>query len=51
MNAIVKGYELGKSAKLHVGTKWEEAWDVTLADLREEMGIDPVQSELMQSLV
>ncbi len=40
MNAIVRGWTIGKRARPFFGVRWNELWNVPLADVRKLLGVD-----------
>jgi ubiquinone biosynthesis protein COQ4 len=38
MNAIVRGWQLGKRAEFFVGKRWDQLWHVPLGELRAQLG-------------
>jgi ubiquinone biosynthesis protein Coq4 len=40
MDALVRGYTVGKKAKPFFGVHWDELWHLPLADVRARLGVD-----------
>ena len=40
MEALVRGWRMGKSARPLFGIRWDELWNEHLADVRRELGIE-----------
>lgn len=43
LDAIAQGWQMGKNAKQLIGQKWEEAWDKSVSQWREELNIQVSQ--------
>ncbi|MDF2694275.1 MAG: hypothetical protein K0S65_2658 [Labilithrix sp.] len=41
MEALVRGWEMGKSARPLFGVHWDELWNEPLADVRRSLGLEP----------
>lgn len=41
LEAIVKGWTMGKKAKPLFGVRWERIWDLPLAQVRRDLGLAP----------
>lgn len=44
MDALVAGYQMGKSARPLFGTRWDARWTLPLAEVRREFELDPGQA-------
>ena len=40
MEALVRGWRMGKAARPLFGVRWDELWSVPLEDVRRQLGID-----------
>jgi ubiquinone biosynthesis protein COQ4 len=45
LDAVVRGWTLGKRARALFGVAWDELWAVPLADVRTGLGLDPAGAE------
>lgn len=43
LNAIARGWEMGKTAKPLIGQKWEEMWEKPVAVWRQELNVQPYE--------
>jgi ubiquinone biosynthesis protein Coq4 len=39
MDAVVRGWQLGKAARPFIGVRWSELWELPLTDVRTQLGI------------
>jgi ubiquinone biosynthesis protein Coq4 len=46
LEAITRGWQMGKSARTLFGVRWEELWNRPIADVRKLLGIDAVAPDL-----
>jgi ubiquinone biosynthesis protein COQ4 len=43
MDALVKGHQMGSSARPFFGHRWDGMWERPIAEIRRELNVDPVQ--------
>ncbi len=51
IDAFIKGYILGKSAKPLLPVKWEQYWDEPIEDVRRMLNVDLIKYEKVQELI
>jgi len=44
MDALVAGYQMGRSAQPLFGLRWNEMWEKPIAEIRQELQLDPGQA-------
>ena len=44
MDALVAGYQMGKSSRPLFGVRWDQMWTMPLAEVRREFGLNPEQT-------
>ena len=44
MDALVAGYQMGKSAHPLFGVRWDELWSKPVSEIRRELNLDPQQA-------
>ena len=44
MNALVRGWRMGKTARPLFGVRWDELWSTPLAEVQRQLDVEPVDS-------